>query len=104
MCASYSALLWSDDGLPFHNRVREELPTIRPLCGSANDTEFIIPFSVKLRPRETIRQLASFVSRFARSLGGSGLLGALLQLGLRQVYVPHRLRDHHSATRNSVIR
>src|SRR5882762_4802934 len=35
---------------------------------------------------------------FARSLYSSGFLRTLIQLGLRQVYVPHRLRDGHSAT------
>jgi hypothetical protein len=57
----------------------------------------------------TIRQLAPIrlptgsLSLFARSLRGSCLLGALLQRFLCQFYVPHRLRDHHSATRNYFI-
>jgi len=43
------------------------------------------------------------LSLFARRLCRSALLSTLLQLGLRQVHVSHRLRDHHSATRDFVI-
>jgi len=85
-----------------------ELPTVRPLSGSSNDTTSQIPFPVSLRSkggRPATRPLLVCRQRLspARSLCSSGFLRTLIQLGLRQVDVPHRLRDGHRATRNFVI-
>ena len=79
------------------------LPTIRPVSGSANHTGQIETLGDDSATRRHFFPTES-LHLFARSLHGSGLPGALLQLILRQVYVPHRLRDHYLATRNFVIR